>query len=55
MGARMTTYTAHILSLFGGMLTIDILADDMAHARELAREHGKAAFGRGFSFTVRQA
>lgn len=51
----MTSYTAHILGLLGGLLTIDILADDLAHARELAREHGAAAFGRGFSFTVREA
>jgi len=55
MGAGMTAYTAHILSILGASLRIDIMADDMQHARELAREHGASVFGRCFSFTVREA
>jgi hypothetical protein len=50
---RVHTYTAHLTGPRGASLRIDILADDLTHARELAREHGLASFGRhGFSFTV---
>jgi hypothetical protein len=53
MERRVQTYTAHITGPRGASLRIDILADDLTHARELAREHGLASFGRhGFSFTV---
>lgn len=49
----MSTFTAHILS--GSTChRIDILAEDMQHARELVIGEGRALFGRrGFSFTVR--
>jgi hypothetical protein len=47
------SYTAHILGPRGSSRRIDILADDLTHARELARDHGVSLFGRrGFSFTV---
>jgi hypothetical protein len=50
----MQSYTAHILGPRGSSRRIDILADDLTHARELAREHGLAVYGRQpFSFTVR--
>jgi hypothetical protein len=49
----MNTYTAHLMGPRGSSQRIDILAEDLTHARELAREHGLAAYGRhGFSFTV---
>ena len=52
----MHSYTAHILGPRGSSRRIDILADDLTHARALAIEHGAALFGRrGFSFTVRAA
>ena len=50
----MTSYTAHILGPRGSSQRIDILADDLTHARELEREHGMARYGmHPFSFTVR--
>jgi hypothetical protein len=50
----MVSYTAHILGPRGSSQRIDILADDLTHARELARDHGLASYGRQpFSFTVR--
>lgn len=50
----MQSYTAHILGTNGSSLLLDILAADMQHARQMAREQGASAFGRrGFSFTVR--
>jgi hypothetical protein len=52
----MTAYTAHILGPKGSSQRLDILAADMPHARQLAREHGALAYGRrgfSFSFTVR--
>lgn len=52
----MHSYTAHILGPRGSSRRIDILADDLTHARELARDHGRALFGRfGFTFSVRAA
>jgi len=52
----MTPYTAHVTGPDGLPRRIDILAADMEHARELAREHGAGLFGkREFSFTVRKA
>ncbi len=52
----MESYTALITGPAGTLLCLDILAADMRHARQLAREQGLAAFGsRGFSFTVRVA
>lgn len=52
----MNSYTAHIIGPRGSSRRIEILADDLTHARELARDHGMAAYGRqAFSFIVRQA
>lgn len=51
----MTPYTANIIGSRGGLLILDILAADMQHARELARQHGAERFGCGFTFTVREA
>lgn len=52
----MSAYVVHILGPRGSSRRLDILADDMQHARELARDEGHALYGRrGFSFTVRQA
>lgn len=52
----MHSYTAHVLGPHGSSLLLDILAADMRHARQLAREEAAQAFGRrGFSFTVREA
>ena len=50
----MQSYTAHLMGPKGSSQRLDILAADMQHARQLAREHGALAYGRrGFSFTVR--
>jgi hypothetical protein len=50
----MSAYTAHVLGPKGSSLLLDILAADLRHARQLAREQGTLAYGRrGFSFTVR--
>lgn len=52
----MNSYTAHILGPRGSSRRLDILADDLTHARELALDEARALFGRrGFSFTVRSA
>lgn len=52
----MHPYTAHLTGPGGAGHRLDILAADMAHARELAREHGVALYGaRGFSYCVRPA
>jgi hypothetical protein len=49
-------FTAHILGPRGSSRSIDILADDLTHARALALDHGNSLYGRrGFSFTVRAA
>lgn len=48
------SFVAHILGPRGSSRRIDILAEDLTHARELALDEGRAMFGaRGFSFTVR--
>ena len=53
-GTQMQSYTAHLMGPKGSSQRLDILAADMQHARQLAREHGALAYGRrGFSFTVR--
>lgn len=52
----MQQFTAHVLGPKGSSLLLDILAADMPHARQQAREQGTLAYGRrGFSFTVRVA
>lgn len=52
----MHPYTAHILGPRGSSRSVDILADDLTHARELARDEGRATYGRQpFSFIVRAA
>lgn len=49
----MSAYVAHILGPRGSSRRLDIMADDMQHARELALGEAWALFGRrGFSFTV---
>lgn len=49
----MQTYTAHITRSDGIAVRLDILADDLTHAHELARAHGAATYGRGFTYSVR--
>lgn len=51
----MHSYTAHITGRDGVAVRYDILAADLSHARQLAREQGAAAFGRGFTYCVRVA
>jgi len=52
----MEQFTAHVMGPRGSSQRIDILAADLTHARQLAREHGMAVYGRhGFSFCVRPA
>jgi hypothetical protein len=52
----MHSYTAHLMGPRGSSRRIDILADDLTHARALARDHGLATYGRApFSFSVRAA
>lgn len=49
-------YTAHLIGPTGTGHRLDILAIDMAHARQLARTEGAAMFGsRGFTYVVRAA
>ena len=50
----MSAYTAHILGPRGSSQRIDILADDLAHARELARDHGVVFAVRALSIDYRK-
>lgn len=49
----MQTYTAYITGRDGIAVRLDIQAAGLSHARQLAREHGAAVFGRGFTYCVR--
>lgn len=52
----MAPYTAYLIGPGGAGRHIDILAADIAHARELARAEGRALYGRRpFTYTVRPA